>query len=116
MILTVNIPKRGQKVTNGDVIKTLFPKMEFWNNAESIEWLNKPFETQDCIQGEYPTKMPDIPEEEKKDVWFDYDMRTNELVLRNKTETKRIPCDNLIRREFYENNTAALLEAFRQQS
>lgn len=26
MILTVNIPQRGQKLTNGDVIMALFPK------------------------------------------------------------------------------------------
>ncbi len=28
MILTVYIPKRGQKITNGDVIKALFPNTE----------------------------------------------------------------------------------------
>lgn len=28
MILTVNIPKRGQKITNGDMIKAIFPNIE----------------------------------------------------------------------------------------
>jgi hypothetical protein len=28
MILTINIPKRGQKITNGDVIKAMFPNIE----------------------------------------------------------------------------------------
>lgn len=28
LILRLNIPKRGQKVTNGDVIKALFPNIE----------------------------------------------------------------------------------------
>lgn len=26
MILTINIPKRGQKLTNGDVLMSVFPK------------------------------------------------------------------------------------------
>lgn len=40
MILTINISKRGQKITNGDVIQAVFPKgivseedsliVEFW--------------------------------------------------------------------------------------
>ena len=28
LMLRINIPKRGQKVTNGDVIKALFPDIE----------------------------------------------------------------------------------------
>ena len=28
LMLRINIPKRGQKVTNGDVIKAVFPKAE----------------------------------------------------------------------------------------
>lgn len=49
MILTVNIPKRGQKITNGDMIKALFPNMPrqmFWsietemNLASHYDWWN----------------------------------------------------------------------------
>lgn len=29
MILRVNIPKRGQKLTNGDVLKAIFPNEQF---------------------------------------------------------------------------------------
>lgn len=44
MILTLYIPKRGQKLTNRDVIKAIFPKIEFLSNQETASWLDKPFD------------------------------------------------------------------------
>lgn len=57
MILTINIPKRGQKITNGDVIQALFPKgvvseedsviVEFWIDEDRHlfwkDWWNAPY-------------------------------------------------------------------------
>lgn len=37
MILTVNIPKRGQKVTNGDVIKAIFPNIDIEQIEDIID-------------------------------------------------------------------------------
>ncbi len=37
MTLTVNIPKRGQKITNGDVIKAMFPNIEIEQIEDIID-------------------------------------------------------------------------------
>ena len=34
MIITVNLPKRGQKPTNGDVIMALFPNGKIWKSDD----------------------------------------------------------------------------------
>lgn len=36
MVLTLYIPKRGQKLTNGDVIKAVFPEAEFYDMAFTV--------------------------------------------------------------------------------
>ena len=40
MILTVNIPKREQKVTNGDILMTIFPNVQTREvcNGELVEF------------------------------------------------------------------------------
>lgn len=49
MILTLYIPKRGQKLTNGDVIKALFP-LEVWLQMKAREfnktWWNAPYKAE----------------------------------------------------------------------
>lgn len=37
MILTVNIPKRKQEVTNGDVIKAIFPNIDIEQIEDIID-------------------------------------------------------------------------------
>ena len=62
MILTVNIPKRKQEVTNGDMIKSMFPNVQTREvcNGELVEftldgvvgisvtkeWWNAPYKTE----------------------------------------------------------------------
>ena len=44
MILTINIPKRGQKLTNGDMIKAIFPNIEI----EKIEDISDVYGMSKC--------------------------------------------------------------------
>ena len=56
MILTVNIPKRKQEVTNGEVIKAIFPNelltsitsTLWWGDNMSFnkDWWNAPYKTE----------------------------------------------------------------------
>ena len=60
MILTVNIPKREQKITNGDVIKAIFPNIDIEQIEDIIDvygmskcrvtydtdWWNAPYKTE----------------------------------------------------------------------
>ena len=62
MILTVNIPKRKQEVTNGDILMTIFPNVQTRKvrNGELVEftldgvvgipvtkeWWNAPYKTE----------------------------------------------------------------------
>ena len=52
MILTLYIPKRGQKLTNRDVIKAIFPKIEALPNPETTSWLDRPYDL-DQVKGAY---------------------------------------------------------------
>lgn len=36
MILRINIPKRGQKLTNGDVLKAIFPNEQFLRSSFDV--------------------------------------------------------------------------------
>lgn len=36
LMLRINIPKRGQKVTNGDLIKILFPDLELHQESDYV--------------------------------------------------------------------------------
>lgn len=40
MILTINIPKRKQKITNGDILMTIFPNAQIKEvcNGELVEF------------------------------------------------------------------------------
>jgi len=54
LMLRINIPKRGQKVTNGDVINALFPNVPvkiygslyvvFMSAQFDLKWWNAPYE------------------------------------------------------------------------
>ena len=62
MILTVNIPKREQEITDGDILMTIFPNVqtrEVWNGeivectsdgvvgiSATKEWWNAPYKTE----------------------------------------------------------------------
>lgn len=61
LMLRINIPKRGQKVTNGDVIKALFPDIKVYecsgyahsSNKSSVllehmssDWWNAPYKAE----------------------------------------------------------------------
>lgn len=46
MILTVNIPKREQEITNGEVIKAIFPNellTSITNMGFNKDWWNAPY-------------------------------------------------------------------------
>lgn len=55
LMLRINIPKRGQKVTNGDLIKVLFPK-DVWLHFKAREfnkdWWNAPYTYKEENDGE----------------------------------------------------------------
>ena len=73
MILTVNIPKREQKITNGDVIKAIFPNIDIEQIEDIIDvygmskcrvtydtdWWNAPYKTEseeEICQGQKKTE------------------------------------------------------------
>jgi len=45
LMMRINIPKRGQKVTNGDIIKAIFPKIDkYFSNVMDLQlWWNAPY-------------------------------------------------------------------------
>ena len=62
LMLRINIPKRGQKVTNGDMIKALFPDSELHKESDYVyltiskgvyledrdgSWWNTPYKEED---------------------------------------------------------------------
>lgn len=60
MILTVNIPKREQEITNGEVIKAIFPNelltsitsTLWWGDNMSFnkDWWNTPYKAESEVQ------------------------------------------------------------------
>ena len=65
MIMTLYIPERGRKPTNGDVIKAIFPKAKVWKSSGkicvdghgcfktfSIDWWNAPYKAETEVKSD----------------------------------------------------------------
>ena len=76
MILTLYISKRGQKLTNRDVIKAIFPKIEALPNPETTSWLDRPFDL-DQVKGAYSIPIDPPKYEVNADINYLSEMEKN---------------------------------------
>lgn len=146
MILSLYIPVRGRKPTNKEILEAVFDSMEIRSPYDSNHstlvykhkqeafggvsnaWLKEPYEREttkepwdadpSTIMIKPPMELPKIPEEEKKNVSFEWDVMTGEIVFfLNGEEINRIDAKKVESFETCKDSSVEeLLAIIRQQS